>query len=189
MVSFAFAIFWVLDSHNMLVEAHLILSLISVGILWTCWYTGIVFPFDIPIPLIAIVVPAFYTALFLLLHIVWPEWCLEYITASLLLFAAIFTENEILSMFAFSFSLIIVMMIRGYGKPDYSSHNVFIYRFGKLARKRSRTIFLIIPLIEKFRPEADSHAPEDYCTNHKNSKSLKLSDATWAERSLHSSRS
>lgn len=102
----------------------LVLSLTGIVVLTPCTYIGEVSlaSFDIPIPLsislVSIVVLVFHVGSFVFLHLAWEERCIEYVTASLLLFAAIFTENVVLSLFAFSFSMVIVMMVREYGKRD-----------------------------------------------------------------------
>jgi hypothetical protein len=161
MVFLALAVFWVLDTIGQIFLAFPVLSLISIVILAPCTYTGeYSHPFGMPISisLVSIAVLIFYIALFMFLHFVWL-WAFEYVTASVLLFAAIFTENMALSLFAFSFALVIVMTIKQYSKMGHYS-NVVIYRFGKPVRKRIGT-FLIIPFIEEFRPEFEEPRPED----------------------------
>lgn len=162
MVFFAIAVFWFLDTHDKVSFALPALSLTSIIILIPCTYTGEIsltslgIPIPLSISLVSVAVSIFYVALSVFLHLVWLR-CFEYVTASLLLFAAIFTENRVVCLFALSFTFVWVMMIRTYSKEGYYS-NVVIYRFGKPVRKRIGK-FLIIPFLEEFRPEFEEPRP------------------------------
>lgn len=181
MVLLALTVFWVLDKHGIIFFSLLTLLLIGAIVLASCTYTGGVdlTSFDIPIPisisLVSIPVLIFYCVLFLFLHLVWEEWCTEFITVSVLLFAAIYAENMIVSLFALSFSLVIVATVRGYGTHGSSPCDVMIYRFGKPIRKRT-LIFFIIPFIEEFRPTPEPTAPTKYYKETKEAGVIYISE-------------
>jgi hypothetical protein len=172
MILLALVVVWVLDTCNWKIRALgnvlflslLALSLIGAVILVLCLYTGevslISFGIPISISLVSVPVLVYYCILFIFYHLVWEEYCIEFVTVCILLFAAIYTENIMASLFALSFSLIIIATLRDYGKMGYASHDVMIYRFGKPTRKRTMTFF-VLPFIEEFRPVSPERAHDE----------------------------
>ena len=170
MILFALMVVWAFDAYLRgvpLFFSLLALSFMGAVILLSCTYTGQVSLLDLEIPiplsisLISIPVLIFYCFLSLCLHIVWEEWWIEFVTVYILLFAAIYTENTIVSLFVLSFSLVIIATVRAYGKHHMASCDVMIYRFGKPVRKRS-SIFFVVPFIEEFRPVPEFPEPMKY---------------------------
>lgn len=154
MILLALVLTWFIDTHNELFLLFVALSFTAAFILLPCTYTGefsrlLDIPLPISISFISIPVLVSYFVLLLILHLVWEDYCFEYITVFLLLYASIFTQNTILSLFTLAFSLTTTATVRGTCR--FCGPTVMIFRFGKPVRKRKLTFF-VLPFIEEYRP-------------------------------------